>query len=201
MAPANTPTPAPTNTPAPEPTPAAATLSLGVYLTLCAPTESDLADDTTYGDYSSLIRADADRFEALTPPAQLSEWHLLNIENYRTIQAVFDTYPKDDVIDLANLLLIAAAADELEGKLGEVVVRLPEKVFQRMIEAGCIDPDGVPSDYADGSDDHGDSVGDATAIRVGAEVGANWTTMMTSTTSVPSRGRTELPNRRCAGNA
>ena len=32
--------------------------------------------------------------------------------------------------------LIAFAADELEGKLGEVAVRLPEDVLQRMIEAG-----------------------------------------------------------------
>ena len=146
-APTPTPTIAPTNTPTPEPTPATAALPLGVYLTLCAPTEQELPDDATYGDLSSELAAEADRFEALTPPAQLSEWHLLNIENFRTMQAVFDTYPKDDVIDLANLLLIAAAADELEGKLGEVAVRLPEDVLQRMIEAGCIDPDVAPYDY------------------------------------------------------
>ena len=146
-APTPTPTIAPTNTPTPEPTPATAALPLGVYLTLCAPTEQELPDDATYGDLSSELAAAADRFGALTPPAQLSEWHLLNIENFRTMQAVFDTYPKDDVIDLANLLLIAAAADELEGKLGEVAVRLPEDVLQRMIEAGCIDPDVAPYDY------------------------------------------------------
>ena len=118
-----------------------------MYLTLCAPTEQELPDDATYGDLSSELAAEADRFEALTPPAQLSEWHLLNIENFRTMQAVFDTYPKDDVIDLANLMLIAFAADELEGTLGEVAVRLPEDVLQRMIEAGCIDLDVVPYDY------------------------------------------------------
>ena len=43
------PTLAPTHTPTPEPTPtpAAATLPLGVYLTLCAPPEQELADDAT----------------------------------------------------------------------------------------------------------------------------------------------------------
>ena len=81
-----------TSTPAP--TPAAATLSLDEYLTLCAPTEQELADDATYGDLSSQFAAEADRLEALTPSAQLSEWHLLNIEAYRTIQAVFDTQPR-----------------------------------------------------------------------------------------------------------
>ena len=148
---------------------AAATLSLDVYLTLCASTEQELTDDATFGDLSSELAAEADRLEALTPPAQLSEWHLLNIENYRTIQAVFDSWPKDDVIDFANLLLIAAAAADLEEKLGEVAARLPEDVLQQMIEAGCIDPDVVPDDYADVPDDHGNSEGDATAIRVGAD--------------------------------
>ena len=149
---------------------AAATLSLDVYLTLCASTEQELADDATFGDLSSELAAEADRLEALTPPAQLSEWHLLNIENYRTIQAVFDTQPKDDVVEFANLLLIAVAAADLEEKLGEVAARLPEDVLQQMIQAGCIDPDVVPYDYADVPDDHGNSEGDATAIRVGMDV-------------------------------
>ena len=34
-------------------------------------------------NFSSVIAAEADRLEALTPPAQLSEWHLLNIEAFR----------------------------------------------------------------------------------------------------------------------
>ena len=138
-------------------TPAAATLSLDEYLTLCATTDIDLADDATYGDLSSELAAEADRFEALTPPAQLSEWHLLDIENYRTIQAVLDTQPKDDVIDFANLLIIGGAAVELEEKLGEVAARLPEDVLQQMIEASCVDPNLVPYDQADSSDE--DAVG------------------------------------------
>ena len=127
----------------PEPTP----LSLDEYLSLCAPPDEELADDATFGEFSSLFAEELDKLEGLTPPAQLSEWHLLNIENYRTIQAVFDTYPKDDVVDFANFLLIAAASDELAEKLGEVAVRLPEDVLQRMIEAGCIDPDVAPDEY------------------------------------------------------
>ena len=159
-----------TSAPGPTNTPAATTLSLDEYLTLCASTEEELADDATYGDLSSQFAAEADRLEALTPPAQLSEWHLLNISTYRTIQAVLDTQPKDDVIDFANLLIIGGAAVELEEKLGEVAARLPEDVLQQMIEASCIDPDYVPDDYADLPDDHGNSEGDATAIGVGAEV-------------------------------
>ena len=160
-----------TPTPEPTPTPAAATLSLGVYLTLCAPAEEELADDTTYGDYSSLIRAEADRFEALTPPAQLSEWHLLNIEAYRAAQAGVDTQPQDDVVDFDNPTM-NAVFDDFEEKLREAAARLPEDVLQRMIEAGCIASYLVPDDYEamDVPDDHGNSEGDATAIGVGTDV-------------------------------
>ena len=150
-------------------TPAATTLPLDEYLTLCASTEQELADDATYGDLSSELAAERDRFEALTPPAQLSEWHLLNIEAYRTAQAVLDTQPMDDVIDFDSPTM-NAAGDDFEEKLREGAARVPEDVLQRMIGAGCIDSSLVPDDYADLPDDHGNSEGDATAIRVGADV-------------------------------
>ena len=108
--------------------------------------------------------------EALTPPSQLSEWHLLNIESSRTIQAVIDLRPKDDVIGFANFLLIAVASAALEESLSEVAARLPEDVRQQMIEAGCIDPEDVPDDDEEVPDDHGNDIDDATAIRVGADV-------------------------------
>ena len=147
MAPAPTPVPtpmpamAPTHTPTPVPTPAVVTLSLDEYLTHCAPTEQGLADDATFGDLSSQIGAEADKLEALTPPAQLSEWHMLTIRGFRTVQAVVDLRPKDEVIGFADFLLIAAAAGDLEEKLDEVSARLPEDVRRQMIEVGCIDPD------------------------------------------------------------
>ena len=171
MAPTHTPTPvptptptsAPTHTPTPEPTPATSTLPLGVYLTLCATTEQELADDATFGDFSSLFAAEADILEALTPPAQLSEWHLLNIEGFRTIQAFVDLQPKDDVIDVARFLLMAAISADSEEKLRAAAARLPEDVRRQMIEAGCIDPEDVP-------DDHGNDIDNATVAAVGADV-------------------------------
>ena len=162
-------TPLPTSTPGPTNTPAAATLSLDEYLTLCSTTDIDLADDATYGDLSSELAAEADRFEALTPPAQLSEWHLLNIEAYRMAQAVIDTQPTDDVMDFDNPTM-SAAEDDFEEKLREAAARVPKDVLQRMIEVGCIDSYLVPDDYENLPDDHGNSEGDATAIRVGADV-------------------------------
>ena len=119
----------------PEPTPAAAALSLYEYLTLCAwpEPEQEPLDDPTYGDLSSQIAAEADRLEALTPPAQLSEWHLLSIEALSTVQAIYGLFPKDDVIDnsVIDEFLLAIAPDleekysALEEQLSEVAVRLP----------------------------------------------------------------------------
>ena len=160
--PTPTPTSAPTHTPTPEPTPATVTLPLGVYLTLCAPRDLGLADDLTFGDFSSELAAEADRFEALTPPAQLSEWHLLNIAAYRTAQALVDIQPKDDVVDFASSFLTAVELAFIE-ELREAAARAPEDVRQQMIEAGCIDPDAVPGDYEDVPDDHGNDIDDATA--------------------------------------
>ena len=164
-----TPTATPTSAPTPTPAPAAATLSLDEYLTHCAPPDSELGDDATYGDLSSELAAEADRLEALTPPAQLSEWHLLNIENFRTIQADLDTYPKDDVIDFAIFIGILRAYAELQEKLGEVAARLPEDVRQQMVEAGCVED--LPDNYEAVPDDHGNNLESATGIAIGETVG------------------------------
>ncbi len=150
---------------------AAATLSLDEYLTLCATTEQDLADDATFGDFSSLFAAEADRLEALTPPVQLSEWHLLNMENFRTIQAFIELQPKDDVIDVARFFLIAAISADSEEKLRAAAARLPEDIRQQMIQAGCIDPEDLPDNYeAVPDDDHGNNLESATRIAIGEAV-------------------------------
>ena len=163
-----TPTVAPTSDPTP--TPAAMPLSLDEYLKHCAPLTWELSYDATNGDFSSLFAAEADRLEALTPPAQLSEWHLLNIENYRTLQVLIDMQPRDDVVDSALLPIVFASLDEYREKLGKAAARLPEDVRQQMIEARCIDPEDLPSDNADGSDDRGNGFESATRIAIGEAV-------------------------------
>ena len=131
--------------------------------------------------------------EALTPPVQLSEWHLLNIEAYRTAQAGVDTQPKDDV--MVDNPTINAVGDDFVEKLREAAARVPKDVLQQMIEAGCIDPDSVPDDHEDVPDDHGNDIDDATAISSGNRCSrAHWTTMMTSTTSASKPNR-ESPTR------
>ena len=166
-----TPTATPTSAPTPTPAPAAMPLSWDEYLKHCAPLSWELSYDATNGDFSSLFAAEADRLAALAPPAQLSEWHLLNIENYRTLQVLIDMQPKDDVVDSATLVpIVFASLAEFREKLGESAVRLPVDVRQQMIEAGCIDPADLPSVIADGSDDHGNAIDGATSAAVGVDV-------------------------------
>ena len=108
--------------------------------------------------------------EALTPPAQLSEWHLLNIENYRTIQAFVDLQPKDDVTNFILWFLIVGVSADSEEKLGEAAARLPEDVRQQMIEAACMDPEGLPYNYESVPDDHGNNIEIATRVAIGEVV-------------------------------
>ena len=88
----------------------------------------------------------------MVPPADLVEWHFLNIEAFRTIQAVLDTQPKDDVMDLTSSLLVAARSALIE-KLREAAARVPKDVRQQMIEADCIFSEAVPDEYEDVSAD------------------------------------------------
>ena len=157
---------APANTLTPAPTPATATLPLGAYLTLCASTVQDLEDDATFGDLSSQLAAEAHIFEALTPPVQLSEWHLLYVESIRKIQAIADIQPSDEVMDFSSLILIGAASADLEEKLNEVAARLPEDVHQQMVEAGCTDAEDMPDNYEAVPDDHGNDFESATRIAI-----------------------------------
>ena len=115
---------------------------------------------------------EAARLEALTPPAQLSEWHLLNIETLHFIQAFVDLQPRDDVISFIFWVILSGVSAASEEELGEVAIRLPADILQRMMEAGCIDPEDLPSAIGEVPDDHGDDIDSATAIRVGSGVEA-----------------------------
>ena len=147
-------------------------LSLEMYLTVCAPPESGFSDDTTYGELSSEFAAEADRLETLVPPPLLAEWHGVNIDNYRTMQAVLDLEPQDDIIEFANLLVLSAAADELDAAAAEIAARLPDDTITDMMHAGCIDPSLLPYHEVETFDDDGDQIDLATRIIAGSTIGS-----------------------------
>ena len=146
-------------------------LSLDAYLMLCPPTTDDLGDDYTFGDFASDVGAEADGLEAIIPPVELAEWHWERVEVFRTVEEILNHYPKDEVVDFAGMLLIAAASTELVEKLGEVAAGLPQEVLEQLIEAGCVDPGDLPVFDEFERDDHGNSFAGATRIGVGEAVG------------------------------
>ena len=77
------------------------------------------------GDVSVLAAELIQRLEAMVPPADLVEWHHLYIELFRTVQAMYDRFPKDDVIDNAKMdeFLLAVAP-----RFGRKVKRFGRKV-------------------------------------------------------------------------
>ena len=145
-------------------------LSLEMYLTVCAPPESGFSDDATYGELSSEFAAEADRLETLVPPPLVAEWHRVNIDNYRTMQAVLDLEPQDDIIEFANLLVLSGAADELDAAAAEIAARLPDDIITDMIDAGCIDPALLPYHEVETFDHDGDQIDLATLISSGSTV-------------------------------
>ena len=90
---------------------------------------------------------------------------------------MYDRFPKDDVIDNAQMdeFLLAVAPDleekygGLEEKLSEVAVRLPEQTPSTDDRGRCLDPDIVPDEYDD-PDDHGNNFESATRIAIGEAV-------------------------------
>ena len=143
-----------------------------MYLTVCAPPESGFSDDATYGELSSEIAAEADRLETLVPPPLVAEWHRVNIDNYRTMQAVLDLEPQDDIIEFANLLVLSAAAAELDAAAAEIAARLPDDTITDMMHAGCIDPALLPYQEVETFDHDGDQIDLATRIIAGSTIGS-----------------------------
>ena len=182
-APTPTPTVAPTTTPSTYPAPDA--LSLDEYLAQCAPPDIELADDATWGDFSTLITEEADRLEGLTPPSELSGIHAQQIAIYMTILDIVNTQAQGDVIDFTGFMLLASVTSDSEERMRETAAQLPDDVGQRMVDAGCIQSSGADLEVTttdtttSGSgtqsqpaapDDHSNEIEGATPVQVGTAV-------------------------------
>ncbi len=164
---------APTNTPTPVPTPATATLSLDEYLTQCTPS-SESAD--TYGEISALAGEHIQRLEAMVPPAELAEWHRLQLDVVRDFQVIVDGQPKDGAVDFDEFAALIVMGG-LEEKEIEASSRLPENVRKRLQEAECANLFSVEGSVESvtltdlpEADDHGNDFESATRIAVGETV-------------------------------
>ncbi len=182
-APTPTSTAAPTAAPSTSPAPDA--LSLDEYLSQCAPPDSELADDVTWGDFSTLITEEADRLVGLTPPSELFVIHAQQIAIYITILDIVNTQAQGDVIDSTGFMLLASVTSNSEEKMRETAAQLPDDVGQRMVDAGCIQSSGADLEVTTtdtttsgsgtqsqpaAADDHSNAIEGATPVQVGTAV-------------------------------
>ena len=196
-APTPTPTPSATPTPSPSPTPtptmtatptvAASASLLDEYLARldCASFE-DAEDPETNGDLSDFYSGIIDRMATLSPPAEIVEWHELILSASVEAKAIADSLPRDDALDLTELLAIIELFESANVREEEIVSGLPDDVRQQMVDAGCVDevevetqpeptptpapPAGTPTPVA-AEDDHGNDIDNATAVTVGETTG------------------------------
>ena len=178
--PTNTPTPAPTSTPTPAlatplPTPTRTALSLDEYLTQldCASLESE-EEPATYGDLSADLAEFAERMSALAPPSEVAVWHQARLDALQAAGAFIDQQTQDEEIDFATLLLLAGILEEHQPRETEAAAQMSDVTRQRVVDAGCIDPEGGLADASvdtdsqpDAPDAHGDNIADATPVGPG----------------------------------
>ena len=180
--PVATPSPAPTAIPTPETVTSSTTSLMDEYLAQldCASFES-VEEPETNGDLSDFYSGIIDRMSTLSPPAEIVEWHGLILSTTVEAKAILDALPKDDAIDLTDLLEVIELFESANVREAEIVSRLPDDVRQQMAEAGCVDDVGVetqpeptptpappaatPTPVA-AEDDHGNDTGSATAVSV-----------------------------------
>ena len=137
--PTDTPTPAPTATPTltPAPTDEPSALSFEEYLTSCQAVSGNgesIEEDATNKEVSALFAEILAEMEAISPPAEVAEWHNKLLSVLRNIIGIFDKLPENDTADFGTLFLVALT---FQADMEEVEANLPPDIGIRMVEAGC----------------------------------------------------------------
>ena len=163
LAPTPTASPAPAPTATPEPTamlPAGARLSLDEYIAWCsemALLESD-EEDPTYGELSALMAEQIAAIEAVTPPAEVSDWHNGMASAAEPFKDLLDERPPDEVLSGEDDALVAGLFTWLL-ELSRLEGLLSRGLRDQLIASGCTT--GTP-------DDHGNETISATETEVGS---------------------------------
>ena len=101
--------------------------------------------------------------KAVSPPAQVSDWHARYIILLRALKGILDSKPEDDSI-FFTLFGITFLIQEAEDDLAN-------DVRDRLEDARCIEDSGTANSSPSGPDDHGNHIDDATAVSVGEATG------------------------------
>ena len=136
-APASQDSPTPTAAAEPEPADTRNALSFEEYLTFCKSVseEEETFDwDVTNKDVSASFAEDLAEWEAVSPPAEVAEWHDQVATVLGNVVGLFDNLPEDDPLDFETLILAAAM---VERDVAEAAANLPSEIALQMEAAGC----------------------------------------------------------------
>ncbi len=106
----------------------------------------------------------------MAPPAEVAQWHDLQLGMYRVIEVVLQSQPPDKAIDFEEFagLIVSEGIQEQEVSIAGV---LPEELHQQLVDAGCAGVfsiegsiDTVTNEDVPEEDDHGDSLETATRV-------------------------------------
>ena len=160
------PTPMPTATPTaiPKPEATASTVSFEEYLSVCEVLGGDdnLEEDVTNKEFSGAFAELLAGFEAVIPPAEVSEWHNKLLSVLQNAIAIVDLLPEDDTIDFGTALFVGVT---FLADMEEVEARLPDDVRRQMVSAGCME--GTSADRFDEPEALVGTFGVGESVRVG----------------------------------
>ncbi len=139
--PTPTDTPAPTDTPIPTPPPTATASSFVEYLSVCGELSDHVGEPATYGEFSESVAGIIDTMSPVNPPAEVADWHNLNLEIAHALKPLVDAQPEGEEIGL-EFFALAAEFSDLQQRLEVAEEELSVEVRRQMVEAGCLEDIG-----------------------------------------------------------
>ena len=119
----------------------ASQISVDEYAAMCAESASDeIAEDATYGEISAEMTQGVERLQAVIPPDEVTDWHNESLEYAKSIKALADSQPKDDVASPFLFLTLLPQLEELERTKNNIA---PD-VLVRLVADGCIEEVRIP---------------------------------------------------------
>ena len=136
----------------------ASQLSVDEYSAVCVESGSDeIAEDATYGEISVEMTQGIEHLQAINPPDEVASWHNESLEYAKSIKALADSQPKDDV---ASPFLFLTLLPQLE-KLERTQNNIAPDVLVRLVAAGCLEDVRIPIQVGDRVEGAVDEAGEA----------------------------------------
>ena len=124
------------------------TLSLDEYLAICAEAGAVEAVELSIEEFSKSVGGTLERLESVRPPGEVADWHNTSREMMQELTDEIDAWLKEAAVDRdpEELFLFDTVFRlilKYESPLRDAIRDMPPDVRERMVAAGCIDPEMV----------------------------------------------------------